>query len=539
MKKSLRMRFTTSLLATLLLAPVAVADPVDNAIRLRIEDGRKTELPVAGTSINALPGLRRFYEARAFEPAWTEAGGDLNAEAAALVAEIRRSGDEGLNPDDYHLPTLEALADGPASAGRQVDLELLLTDAWLVLASHYLSGRVDPVTIDPEWVPSRRNGDFPAMLERALGEGRTVAELRALLPRQPGYARLRELLADYRSRSGEAPSKIPPGDLIRPGKTDARVPALRQRLLGVAGDGTGDTLYDERLAGAVEDFQRAHGLEADGIVGPSTLGELNASDAERIDRILANLERWRWMPEELGRRHVRINIAGFRLEAWQDGALLQSMKVIVGRSYRRSPLFSDQIRYLVFNPAWEVPPKIAVQDKLPQLRKDPESLSRAGFVVLDGRGVDEVGVDPASIDWSTVDKGHFPYRLRQKPGPGNALGRVKIMFPNRFNVYLHDTSNPELFTRDVRTFSSGCIRLEHPIELSQWLLGETPGWTDGGIEEAIASGETRTVLLKQPVPVHLQYWTAWVDDEGKARFVDDIYRRDAPLAAALRAGIRR
>ena len=532
---------SASLLLPLLLfaAGTAVAGPVDNAIRLRIEDGRKTELLVAGTSIDALPGLRRFYEARAFEPAWTGAGGELNAEAAALVAEIRRSGDEGLNPDDYHLPTLTALAAEPASAGRQVDLELLLTDAWLVLASHYLSGRVDPVTIDPEWVPSRRNGDFPAMLERALGEGRTVAELQALLPRQPGYARLRQLLADYRSRDGEPPPTVPAGELMRPGKADARVPLLRQRLLGIEGGGAGDTLYDDRLVQAVEAFQRAHGLEADGIVGPSTLGELNASDAERIDRILANLERWRWMPEELGPRHVRINIAGFRLEAWQDGALLDSMKVIVGRSYRRSPLFSDRIRYLVFNPAWEVPPKIAVQDKLPQLRKDPQSLSQAGFVVLDGQGADQVERDPASVDWSTVGKGHFPYRLRQKPGPGNALGRVKIMFPNRFNVYLHDTSNPELFARDVRTFSSGCIRLERPIELSRWLLEETPGWTDGRIEEAIATGETRTVLLKNPVPVHLQYWTAWVDEEGQARFVDDIYQRDAPLAAALRAGIRR
>ena len=528
------------LFATLAFAGSLSAATPDNAIRLRIEDGRKTELLVADAPVAALPGLRRFYEARAFQPAWTDEEGRLNAAAEELMGEIRHSREEGLNPDDYHLATLERLTAGPLSAGGRTDLELLLSDGWLVLASHYLSGRVDPVTIDPEWVPSRRNDNLPARLAEALERGRTAAALREMLPQQAGYGRLRVLLAAYRAR-GDLPAvpPVPPGNLIKPGSSDPRVPALRRRLGGEVHGDEEETRYDEGLAASVRAFQESHGLEPDGIVGPTTLRELNSGPGERIDRILANLERWRWMPATLGPRHVKINIAGFRLEAWENDALARSMKVIVGRSYRRTPLFSDNIRYLVFNPAWEVPPNIAIQDKLPQLRKDPESMQRAGFVVLSGQGADEVELDLRDIDWKSVDKSNFRYRLRQKPGPGNALGRVKIMFPNRFNVYLHDTSNPELFAKNVRTFSSGCIRLQEPQTLAQWLLEANPDWPEEKVVNAMTGDLTQTVVLSRPVPLHLQYWTAWVDDAGEAHFIDDIYQRGAPLAAALRDGIRR
>lgn len=522
----------------LLLPSFAVQAAIDNAIRSRLENGQKTELQVAGATVMALPSLRRFYETRGFQPAWTGDGGNPTAEATKLLVEIRRSREEGLNPDDYHLPSLERLIGKPSTMGRQVDLELLFSDAWLVLASHYLSGRIDPLTIDAEWVPSRRHGNLPERLELALDSRRTVEALHSLLPSAPGYARLRELLAQYRAKSGRPPIIIPAGPSIRPDTSDPRVPALRYRLELPEIQGPSQWLYDDRLSAAVKVYQQAHGLEADGIVGPSTLDQLNAAPEKRIDQILANLERWRWMPADMGHRHVLVNIANFRLEAWEGGALLQSMKVIVGRTYRRTPLFSDKIRYLVINPSWEVPPAIAVKDKLPELRKDPAKLQRAGFVVLHGTGADEVELDPREVDWMEVNRTNFPYRLRQKPGPANALGRVKIMFPNRFNVYLHDTPNPELFTKNVRTFSSGCIRLEDPLGLSLWLLAGNRDWPRERLDEAIASGQTQTLLLQEPVPVHLQYWTVWVDDDGKPHFIEDVYQRDAPLVAALGSGIR-
>jgi murein L,D-transpeptidase YcbB/YkuD len=292
-------------------------------------------------------------------------------------------------------------------------------------------------------------------------------------------------------------------------------------------------LYDKPLETAVREFQRSHGLEADGLVGKAALAALNIQPSQRIEQIRANLERWRWMPETLGRRHVRVNIANFRLEAWQEGRVAQSMKVIVGRPYRQTPLFSDNIRYLVFNPTWEVPLSIAVKDKLPLFRKDPGSLRKNGFVLLRGYGAAETEIDPATVDWTTLNKHNFPFRLRQKPGRGNALGKVKIMFPNQHDVYLHDTSNPELFARGVRTFSSGCIRVAQPLELSQWLLNETPGWSSDAVAVAWQRDETKTVLLKEAVPIHLQYATVQVDSQGEAQFLPDVYQRDAPLIKAL------
>lgn len=518
-------------LTSLSLATIA---EFDEGIRARIESSAQNQMMVAGAMVQALPSLRRFYEMRAFQPAWTAADGSFNGAGLALLDEILRSHDEGLNPHDYHLPSLLALQQQPTSPGVQVDTDLLFSDAWLVLASHYLGGRVDPVTIDAEWVPSRRTGELPALLERALREQRIVDQLQQLLPQYPGYAHLRNLLADLRKAVQQAPSPIPRGNLLKPGMRDARVPALRARL-GVEGESDD---FDETLVLAVKLFQQKHGLEADGIIGDATLRQLNAGPAERIDQVLANMERWRWMPAELGERHVNVNIAGFRLEMWDKGDLQHAMKVIVGRPYRRTPLFSDRIRYLVFNPAWNVPRRLAVQDKLPQLRKDAASLQRAGFVLLRGHGSEEIEIDPRSVDWQAVSARNFDYRLRQKPGPDNALGRVKIMFPNRFDVYLHDTSNPELFAKGVRSFSSGCIRLEQPSLLVNWLLVDDPAWNEHKIAAAMAGSTTETVVLKQPVPVHLQYWTVWVDDQGQAHFLDDIYQRDPPLAAALQAGVR-
>ena len=518
---------------TLLLAGQAAAG-ADEWVRKRLENTAGAALLVGGSAVSATPSLRSFYEARAFSPAWTDKDGELNDQASRLLEEIRNSRAEGLNPDDYHLANITRLLGMPGSLGRQVDLELLFSDAWLVLASHYLGGRVNPETIDAEWVPSRRSGDLPLQLAQALAQQQVVSSLRSLLPQQVAYARLREELAKLRAQPPFEPMQIGAGKLLRPGQRDARVAALRERL-GLAGEGD---LYDPPLAEAVRAFQRQHGLEADGLIGEGSLRELNAGTAARIDQVLANLERWRWMPAQFGERHVRVNIAGYRLEMWDQGQMVDSMKVVIGKPYRRTPLFSDRIRYMVFNPTWEVPPKLAIQDKLPILQRDPASMQRSGFVALQGSGSEERLIDLLSVDWSKVTARTFNYRLRQQPGPKNALGRVKVMFPNRFNVYLHDTSNPELFARDARSFSSGCVRLEKPQRLVEWLLQNDAAWPPARIGEAMAGGETRTVMLQAPVPVHIQYWTTWVDSQGKVQFLSDIYQRDAKLAEALRSGVR-
>jgi murein L,D-transpeptidase YcbB/YkuD len=293
-------------------------------------------------------------------------------------------------------------------------------------------------------------------------------------------------------------------------------------------------VFDEALRDGVVRFQTRHGLTVDGRVGPLTLRALNVSAAERARLIELNLERWRWLPVDLGERYVLVNLPAFSLELVDREVPLLTMRVIVGKPYRRTPVFSDLMRYLVLNPYWEVPPSIAVQDKLPLVQKDPLYLAANGFEVLTGWGADERVVAPATVDWTALGRSSFPYRLRQAPGPVNALGRIKFMFPNPFNVYLHDTPSRELFTVDDRSLSSGCIRLERPVDLAEVVLEGTPGWDRQALETSLASPRTVTVSLARPIPVHLQHWTAWVEPDGTVAFRDDLYGRDERLDLALR-----
>jgi len=313
--------------------------------------------------------------------------------------------------------------------------------------------------------------------------------------------------------------------------------ALRRRLaasgdLG-AGDDSGGELFDAALEAAVKRFQDRHGLGSDSVVGAKTLKALAVPVAERIRQIELNLERWRWLPRDLGRRYVLVNIPDFTLQVIEDGSEVLAMRTVVGRSYRRTPVMSDTIKYLVINPYWEVPTTLAVKDKLPEIRKDPEFLARQKFHVYQGWGSDQREIDPAGVDWQRVDGRNFPYRLRQDPGPLNALGRVKFMFPNKFDVYIHDTPSRELFRSPERAASSGCIRVEAALDLAEVLLRPAPDWNREAIAKTIASLETRTVPLPEPIAVHLQYWTAWADAAGTVHFRDDVYERDSRLAAAL------
>jgi murein L,D-transpeptidase YcbB/YkuD len=255
----------------------------------------------------------------------------------------------------------------------------------------------------------------------------------------------------------------------------------------------------------------------------------------RIDQVIVNLERWRWLPEELGDFYVVVNIASFRLDVVRDGKSVLDMRIVVGTPYRRTPVFSDQIRYLVLNPYWEVPGRIAIQDKLPLIKRNPNYLAEQGFTVLQGWGTAERIIDPSTVNWTGLSQQNFPYRLRQSPGPLNALGRVKFMFPNRFSVYLHDTPARELFDRETRTFSSGCIRVEAPLELAETLLSGDPRWSRAAINTASRAGREETVQLPTPVPVHLQYWTAWISrTDGRLQFSNDVYGRDQAVLRGLR-----
>lgn len=433
----------------------------------------------------------------------------------------------GLNPADYQLGALEDMR------GRPHQREKLATQAWLRAAQHLTYGRMHLSERDADWRAGERFVDLQQQLLQAATTGSIADSLDQLAPQNDEYRALMAELAALHSTSQTNVTPIPDGPLLRKGDSGLRVRLLWLRLaqLGYLSPDLPGNIFGDEVAEAVEMFQWDAGLEPDGIVGPQTRDVLNLTTAAKIDRVRINLERLRWLPGDLGERHVRVNIAGFEVSAYENGVRVQTHRAIVGRLERQTPVFSNHIRYVVFNPWWETPVSIARKDELPLFRRDPGAVERLGFQVLD-RTTGEV-VDPASIDWHEVSARHFPYRLRQAPGPLNALGQVKIMFPNRHNVYLHDTPKRQLFDRSQRSFSSGCIRVQDVLDLVRWLLDDPERWGPGQIQAVVNRGDERVVRLPRQVPVHILYLTAVSTPGGMVRYLPDLYRRDDAVLTAL------
>lgn len=529
-------RTLAACVAAIVWASGTAAVELEDRIRNRLEAAYLADsLEVMDERLHAREILRRVYPARAYRPFWvTDAGLTPRGErlAAWLEEGPRR---HGLRPADYHLNVVEEL-DESARVGALVDLEFALSDAFLMVASHFLAGRLDPMTLNSEWYADRRHRDLGPVIEGASSLDTPEAALEELLPKADGYRMLVDRLPRLREvRDHGGWPVIAEGPTLRLGDQGERIAQLKARLLS-SGDyeSSADRLFDEGLADAVVRFQARHGLGADGLVGRATLAALNISVQSRIDQVIVNLERWRWLPESLGERYIFVNIAGFSLDVLDGDETILSMPVVVGRPYRRTPVFSGSISYLVLNPSWEVPSSIAGRDKLPLIKADPNYLAEQGYTLLQGWGAEERVVDPTTVDWANVTARDFRYRLRQAPGPLNALGEVKFMFPNAHSVYLHDTPARELFGEDARAFSSGCIRLARPLDLAELLLRDAPNWDRPAIERTIAGGAEQTVRLERNMPVHLLYWTAWVDEDGVTQFRDDVYGRDTPVLQELR-----
>lgn len=504
-----------------------VSDDLHQRIQLS-EDGQK--LWADGVDLRQQLALVRFYSQREYRPAWLNAAGPLPI-ADDLIKAVAEAGQEGLQAATYHYQALGKLlsllrTEAEVPPPKWTDLDLLLTDSWLTYASHLLSGRLNPA-----WAVKSRSRDLVSVLDEALAKGDVAGALTSLSPAHPSYQRLKALLAEYREigKRGGWPS-VSPGPKLVQGMRGPRVKELRARL-----QATGDPaakpartvhedVFDETLDEAVRHFQRRHGIQDDGVVGAGTLAELNVPVTERIRQIEANMERWRWLPDDFGQRYIAVNVPDFSMAVFENGHRVLEAKVIVGKSVRQTPVFTANMSYLVLSPRWYVPYSIAVKDKLPQLRRDAYALTRQNIRIFDNSGQE---IDPGSVDWHAVGRNNFPFRLRQDPGPRNALGRVKFMFPNPFNVYLHDTPSQELFNRNQRTFSSGCIRISKPIELAEYVLKDDPAWNRDSILKASKRGQQRIVNLPQDVPVHILYWTAWVEEDGTVNFRQDIYDRDA------------
>lgn len=509
--------------------------------------GVPTEIVIRGESLRAPDLIADFYRKRKYQPAWINLTRPLK-DAFPIVDAISNVEREGLSPDYYHHQSINKLIreiadalrnDKNTSPGNLVDLDLLLSDAFLLMGCHYSAGCVNPVTIEMKWFAQPGELDISSIFENAVRKNTVTESLANLLPSQDMYGKLKKNLMVYRKLAAQGGwPEMPEGTLLGKGDKDERIVKLKKRLI-VSGylpptvvEPT--PLFDNMLEEAMLRFQRLHGLVTDGIVGPNTLKALNVSAEKRVRQIELNMERLRWVSRKLGKRYIMVNVADFTLDVIDHDYRVLSMKVVVGKPYWHTPIFSDQMTYLVLNPYWNVPRSIAVDEVLPKIQQAPEYLSEQNMKVLSGWGENQEEIDLSTILWDDMNAETFKYRFRQEPGPKNPLGRIKFMFPNEFGVYLHDTPSKRLFERTVRVFSHGCIRLEKPLDLAEYVLRGDPQWTREKIQAQIDTGTRRDVRLPEPINVHILYLTAWVDEDGLLHFRNDIYGRDAKLDEALR-----
>jgi L,D-transpeptidase YcbB len=484
---------------------------------------------------------RTFYTRRQFAAAWIE-DRQPRPQMQALIRAIHAADREGLDPELYSASLLDRRKDD-ASKGfltgkgfnsrEAVAMDVWLTWLYMKFASDLADGVSDLAHADPKWKIQSESFDPLARLEAALRNNRVAESLFELTPTNPDYRALQKALADYRRQAAGGGWPAVPSDLkLKPGQSSPQVPAVARRL-AASGDYSGTvppdgrtSVYGPELQDAVKRFQRRHGLADDGVAGAALAAEMNVPLDARLRQIELNMERWRWLPRDLGERYILVNIPDMRLDVWDHGTVPLSMRVVVGKPDTQTPIFNDTMTYIVFAPYWNVPTDIAKKETLPSVVRDPGFLDRMNMAVVDGSGKE---VDPASIDLDSPGS----YRFRQRPGTSNALGLVKFMFPNQFNVYLHDTPADSLFARASRSFSHGCVRLEQPEKLAAYVLRDQPEWTPDRISEAMHGAEEHHVKLKEPIPVYLGYWTARVTTDGVVQFRKDVYGIDGQLTAKL------
>jgi len=484
---------------------------------------------------------RTFYTRRQFAPAWID---DRlpRPQMNALIRAVHAADREGLDPELYSASLLDRRNED-ASKGfltkrgfnptEAVAMDVWLTWLYMKLASDLSDGVSDLAHADPKWKIQLESFNPLARLETALRDNRVAESLFELTPTNPDYRALQRTLAEYRRQvAGGGWPAVPANLRIKSGQSSPQASALARRLTA-SGDYSGKVLagghpstYNPELQEAVKRFQRRHGLADDGVAGAALAAELNVPLDARLRQIELNMERWRWLPRDLGERYILVNIPDMRLDVWDHGTIPVSMRVVVGKPDTQTPIFNDTMTYIVFAPYWNVPTDIAKNETLPEVVRDPGFLNRMNMAVVDTEGNE---VDPASIDLENPAS----YRFRQRPGTSNALGLVKFMFPNQFNVYLHDTPADSLFARASRSFSHGCVRLEQPEKLAAYVLRDQPEWTPERISEAMQGAQEHHVKLKVPIPVYLGYWTARVAPDGVVQFRKDVYGIDGRLTAKL------
>ncbi len=502
----------------------------------------QSDLEIDGEPILSRDLLPELYSENEYQPLWGE-----RARLDRLEDLVEFAYQQGLDPDDFPLPALKRLLpeEGmPEDTLTLVKIDVLATEVLVRITYQIRFGKVNPYELYPDWNFGREllPGEDPVqMLLGFIRANALNAAVTRDIERGPIYQAMVRALAEHRRIADQGGwPEISPGPALRLSDQDDRVVELRRRLL-VSGElETGlepeSPVFDDVLQAAVVRFQQRHGLDGDGVVGPASLSALNVPVEHRIQQIRASLERGRWVFEDLHKvrgQLVMVNIASAEVNVFEGRQIVWRSRAQIGKPYRQTPVFRDEIQYLVFNPTWTVPPTILREDVLPRLVEDP-----AGYLAeknMDLLNRDGQVVDVADVDFSEIGPGNFPYIVRQRPGPWNALGMVKFIFPNPHFVFLHDTPSRELFERADRAFSSGCVRVEDPFTLAEMLFDDPDTWNMAAFQEILDSRQARTIHLEKPTPVFLMYLTAEPDMAGEVRFFEDIYGRDQTLLEALDA----
>lgn len=531
------------LLSTASLHAAEKQNPIEQALNTLLEKHpsdfivcKRQDIKVSNVTYN----LSCIYSELGQKPLWVFPDGP-GEKAKTLFNTLRSATLEGLNPADYGVHEITKYWNRKQAADL-AQLDLLLTTGLIVYVNDCLAGHIRPAKNNAtRFVTAHEDLVDPvAIVQSALSAPDTQAYFDKLVPQHQPYRNLRSALKAYKkiAASGGWPT-ILSGKTLHVDDADPRIPGI-WRLLTITGDLPPENLlppneYDIIMIEAVERFQDRHGLMVDGLVGKKTLAAMNTPVEKRIRQIEINMARWRWKDRELGKKYILVDIAGFSLQGINKGQVMIDMPVIVGKTYHKTPIFSDNIKYIDINPFWNIPPSIARNEILAKLQDDPNYLKENNIRLFSGWQAKDLELDPDQIDWkTTTGRDISRYKLRQDPGPDNALGTIKFVFPNTFNVYLHDTPARELFTRIDRAFSHGCIRVADPLRLADFILeGQKKSWNLESIGDTVKSEERTIIHLDTRIPIHIAYQTAWVDKYGHLHFSKDLYGRDAPLEQAF------
>lgn len=480
--------------------------------------------------------VARFYNNRNNDLAWFK-NGKLNKNGRELISRLEKADEEGLSPSFYNLQEIKSeIANLKLSEDENLyqlaSLDLKLTNAYINFASDISSGRVDPGDLNVIWETNSKQKDFSAYLRKALENQQVAKSLTDLRPHHKQYVLLLKAYQKLSEEKNEGAWILPGKNIPTLEENDSVTGVIRIKkrlassgyLVGKDSSYINSPVFDEQLTFAVKNFQRDHGLEADGVVGKNTLSAMNKPIEYRLAQIRLNIDRLRWLPDNIGDRDIIVNIPDYKLQYFENNELVHEMGVIVGKTTHYTPALKDTITYIVLNPTWNVPYSIATEEMLPKIKTDTSYLSRNNYKLVRGSYASNDVVNPASVDWSEITASNFPFSIIQKPGNSNALGRVKFMLPNNHSIYLHDTPADYLFNRNERDFSHGCVRLEKPFELAETILDGQ--MTPLEIRRILNSRKTKAIVLNKPVAVHMIYRTAWVDRFGNIQFRKDIYGFD-------------